>query len=254
MSSNKSMRSCISRIEGLRERRTSRYRDRRIPDHRGNRTRGHGRRVSCAAAFPGKVCGIEGPAVSPDARHRSIKRFQSEAKIIARFNHPNIVPDLFHWGGKRGLLHCHGLHTGPLAQQGTGTAQGFRAMSSRLQRCGRYFRTHPDFTRLNVDNKKNRRAASIGAARDASFWDRTYLTSFSPVRRGRGCAQLCPQEPRLPRGPQALQHHAFRRGCADNRGLRARQGHAVAYNRSVARLPRHRGLRLPGTYQRKRGE
>ena len=35
--------------------------------------------------------------------------------------------------------------------------------------------THPDFTRLNVDNKRTGAPASIGAARDPSFWDRPYL-------------------------------------------------------------------------------
>ncbi|MGO9017396.1 MAG: protein kinase domain-containing protein [Syntrophobacteraceae bacterium] len=108
----------------------------------------------------------------------SIKRFRTEAQIIARFNHPNIVP-IYSMGEEKGFYFIAmalipGLSLNKILQ-------GLRRFpvgewSAALVRD--IVHTHPDSARLNFCSDGTDNPESINVTRDPSFWNQSY-TAFA---------------------------------------------------------------------------
>ena len=115
----------------------------------------------------------------------SIKRFRTEAQIIARFNHPNIVP-IYSMGEEKGFYFIAmalipGLSLNKILQ-------GLRCFpvgewSAELVRD--IVHTHPDSARLNFCGDGTDNPESISVIRDPSFWNQSY-TSFALIL----CAEI----------------------------------------------------------------
>jgi serine/threonine protein kinase len=104
----------------------------------------------------------------------SIKRFRTEAEIIARFNHPNIVP-VYSMGEEKGNCYiAMALIPGLSLNK---VLQGLRQVpvnewSAGLVRDIIY--AHPDFTRLNVGSDRTGKIEPIIFTRDPSLWKKPY--------------------------------------------------------------------------------
>ena len=111
-------------------------------------------------------------AFTPDSG--SIKRFRTEARIIARFNHPNIVP-VYSMGEERGICYIameliRGLSLNKVLE-------GLRAFpvekwSPMMVRD--IIHTHTDFNRINIVDDSIHNSDSIHVVREPSLWDRPY--------------------------------------------------------------------------------
>ena len=105
-----------------------------------------------------------------------IKRFRSEAQIISRFNHPNIVP-VFSMGKEKGIYYIAmalipGLSLNKILDCLRHlSVDKWTAATIRDIICA-----HPDFTRLNIGAERTGRQDSIMVARDPSFWNQPYLS------------------------------------------------------------------------------
>jgi hypothetical protein len=117
--------------------------------------------------------------------NKAVKRFQNEAKIIAKFNHPHIVP-VFSSGVEEGVYYIAmacipGLSLNKIIE-------GLKHHSFheiRASTIKNIISTRPDFMRFNFDLKNSGLDESIMSQRDPSFWDNSYLkfilTIFSEV-------------------------------------------------------------------------
>ncbi len=105
-----------------------------------------------------------------------IKRFRAEAQIIARFNHPNIVP-IYSMGKERGIYYIAmalipGLSLNKILDCLRHlSVDKWTAATIRDIICA-----HPDFTRLNIGAERTGRPDSMMVARDSYFWDQPYLS------------------------------------------------------------------------------
>jgi serine/threonine protein kinase len=106
----------------------------------------------------------------------STKRFRTEAQIIARFNHPNIVP-VYSMGEERGICYIAmalipGLSLNKILQSLKCLPVG--EWSPTIVRdiiC-----THPDFTRLNFCDNGTGNLEAIHISRNPSFWSKPYIS------------------------------------------------------------------------------
>lgn len=116
---------------------------------------------------------------------KAIRRFQNEAKIIAKFHHPHIVP-VFSSGGEEGVYYISmGFIPGLSLSKVIETLKHHTVHEIRASSIKNIVSTHPDFMRFNLDLKNSGLDESIMTQRDPSFWDNSYLkfilTIFSEV-------------------------------------------------------------------------
>lgn len=102
------------------------------------------------------------------------KRFQNEAKIVARFNHPNIVP-IYSYGEEKGAYYISmafvpGLSLNKIITRLKGAVPS--QVNASIVRD--IILSHDDFIRFKSDNVKNRLQESIMIKRDPSFWNMSY--------------------------------------------------------------------------------
>jgi serine/threonine protein kinase/TolA-binding protein len=107
---------------------------------------------------------------------KSVVRFQNEAKIIAKFNHPNIVP-IFSSGEEEGVYYIAmafipGLSLNKVIE----SLKHFSLHEIRASSIRNTILMHPDFMRFNLDLKNSGLDESIMSQRDPSFWDNSYLS------------------------------------------------------------------------------
>jgi serine/threonine protein kinase len=103
-----------------------------------------------------------------------IKRFHTEAQIIARFNHPNIVP-VYSTGQEKGIYYiAMALIPGLSLNKVLEGLKHFPADKWTAATVRDIIHTHPDFIRLNVSTDKIGRPDSIIFVRDSSFWGQAY--------------------------------------------------------------------------------
>jgi serine/threonine protein kinase len=128
----------------------------------------------------------------------SIKRFQTEAQLIARFNHPNIVP-VFSTGEEKGVYYITTALIPGLSF--TKILEALRrvpkdALTSATVR--EIVQTHPDALRFYIDATRTSDPNAITIARNPSFWNQPYvnfvLTLFAEIADALGYAhknQVC---------------------------------------------------------------
>jgi serine/threonine protein kinase len=107
---------------------------------------------------------------------KSVVRFQNEAKIIAKFNHPNIVP-IFSSGEEEGVYYIAmafipGLSLNKVIE----SLKHFSLHEIRASSIRNTILMHPDFMHFNLDLKNSGLDESIMSQRDPSFWDNSYLS------------------------------------------------------------------------------
>jgi serine/threonine protein kinase/cytochrome c-type biogenesis protein CcmH/NrfG len=104
----------------------------------------------------------------------SIRRFRSEAQLIARFNHPNIVP-VYSMGEEKGICYiAMALIPGLSLNK---VLQGLRQLPVNKWSAGLVkdiINAHPDFIRLSVDNNRNDKIEPTIFASSRSVWDKPY--------------------------------------------------------------------------------
>jgi serine/threonine protein kinase len=106
----------------------------------------------------------------------SIKRFQSEAQIIARFNHPNIVP-VYSTGKEKGTYYiAMALIPGLSLNKILACLRHVAVDKWTAATVREIIYTHPDFDRLNIGAERTGRPDSIMVARDSYFWNQPYLS------------------------------------------------------------------------------
>jgi serine/threonine protein kinase len=104
----------------------------------------------------------------------SIKRFRSEAQIIARFNHPNIVP-VYSMGKEKGIYYiAMALIPGLSLNKVLDGLRNLSAGKWTAATVRQIIFTHPDFLRLNIGTQRTGKPDSIIMARDPSFWNQPY--------------------------------------------------------------------------------
>jgi serine/threonine protein kinase len=104
----------------------------------------------------------------------SIKRFRSEAQVIARFNHPNIVP-VYSTGKEKGIYYiAMALIPGLSLNKVLDSLRYFPAHKWTAATVRDIICTHPDFMRINVGTDNTGKPDSIIVARDPSFWNQPY--------------------------------------------------------------------------------
>jgi eukaryotic-like serine/threonine-protein kinase len=104
----------------------------------------------------------------------SIKRFRSEAQVIARFNHPNIVP-VYSTGKEKGIYYiAMAVIPGLSLNKVLDSLRYFPAHKWTAATVRDIICTHPDFMRINVGTDKTGTPDSIIVARDPSFWNQPY--------------------------------------------------------------------------------
>ena len=148
----------------------------------------------------------------------SIKRFHTEAQIIARFNHPNIVP-VYSTGQEKGIYYiAMALIPGLPLNKVLEGLKHFPADKLTAATVRDIIHTHPDFIRLNVGTDRTGKPDSIiFVPRFLILGPALSLLRIDPMRRNCRCTQLRAQKRRLSRRPQAIEHHAFVRRVADDR-------------------------------------
>jgi serine/threonine protein kinase/Tfp pilus assembly protein PilF len=115
----------------------------------------------------------------------SIKRFHTEAQIIARFNHPNIVP-VYSTGQEKGIYYiAMALIPGLPLNKVLEGLKHFPADKWTAATVRDIIHTHPDFTRLNVSTDRTGKPDSIILVRDSSFWGQPYHSFVSTI-----CAEI----------------------------------------------------------------
>lgn len=122
----------------------------------------------------------------------SINRFRSEAQIIARFNHPNIVP-VYSMGKEKGIYYiAMALIPGLSLNKVLDGLRHLAADKWIATTVRDIICTHPDFTRLNIGAERTGKPDSIIIARDPSFWNQPYpsfvLTLCSEIADALGYA------------------------------------------------------------------
>jgi serine/threonine protein kinase/Tfp pilus assembly protein PilF len=104
----------------------------------------------------------------------SIKRFRSEAQVIARFNHPNIVP-VYSMGKEKGIYYiAMALIPGISLNKVLDDLRHLPSDTWTATTVKDIIFTHPDFTRLNIGVDKTGKPDSIIVVRDPSFWNQPY--------------------------------------------------------------------------------
>jgi len=102
------------------------------------------------------------------------KRFQNEAKIVARFNHPNIVP-IYSYGEEKGAYYISmALVPGLSLNKIIACLKGAVPSQINASIVRDIILSHDDFIRFKSDNVKNRLQKSIMIKRDPSFWNMSY--------------------------------------------------------------------------------
>jgi serine/threonine protein kinase len=115
----------------------------------------------------------------------SIKRFHTEAQIIARFNHPNIVP-VYSMGQEKGIYYiAMALIPGLSLNKVLESLKRLPAHKRTTTTVRDIIHTHPDSTRLNVGPDRIGMPDSIIFVRDSSFWDQPYPSFVSTI-----CAEI----------------------------------------------------------------
>jgi len=107
--------------------------------------------------------------------NKAVRRFQNEAKIIAKFNHPYIVP-VFSSGGEEGIYYIAmafipGLSLNKIIE----ILKHHSFHEIKASTIKNIISTHPDFMRFNLDLKNSGLDEAIMSQRDPSFWDNSYL-------------------------------------------------------------------------------
>jgi tetratricopeptide (TPR) repeat protein len=103
-----------------------------------------------------------------------LKGMQAEARMIARFNHPNIVP-IFSTGSDKGIYYiAMALIPGlPLSR----VLEALRPLPPdqiKASSVREMMLAEPDLTRINLDSTEAGQPGSIMVTRDPSFWDQPY--------------------------------------------------------------------------------
>ncbi len=106
---------------------------------------------------------------------KTVRHFQNEAKIIAKFNHPHIVP-IFSSGEEEGVYYIAmafipGLSLNKVIE----SLKRFSLHEIRASAIRNTILMHPDFMQFNLDLKNSGLDESIMSQRDLSFWDNSYL-------------------------------------------------------------------------------
>src|SRR5208283_4858130 len=102
------------------------------------------------------------------------KPFQNEAKIVARFNHPNIVP-IYSYGEEKGAYYISmALVPGLSLNKIIACLKGAVPSQVNASIVRDIILSHDDFIRFKSDNVKNRLQESIMMKRDPSFWNMSY--------------------------------------------------------------------------------
>ncbi len=104
----------------------------------------------------------------------AVNRFRSEARIVAKFNHPNIVPVHF-MGEEKGLCYiAMALVTGISFDKVLQALRCAPASRRSAMMVREIISDHPDFMRLNVGSDETGEPESIHVARPPSLWVKPY--------------------------------------------------------------------------------
>jgi hypothetical protein len=107
--------------------------------------------------------------------NKAVRRFQNEAKIIAKFNHPHIVP-VFSSGVEEGVCYIAMAFIPGLSLNKIIERLKYSSLHEiRASTIKNIFSKHPDFMRFNLDLKNSGLDKTIMSQRDHSFWDNSYL-------------------------------------------------------------------------------
>jgi len=104
----------------------------------------------------------------------TVKRFRNEARIIAQFNHPNIVP-VFSSGEEEGICYITMAFIPGLSLNNI--IEGLKSFSSSELKASLVrdiILSHQDFMGFSLDQKNSGVQAAIRPKRDHQFWQKSY--------------------------------------------------------------------------------
>lgn len=111
----------------------------------------------------------------------AIKRFQTEAKILARFNHPHIAP-VFSSGEEKGVYFiAMAFVSGLSLNKIINCLKDLPGPEIKASTIRDIILKHPDFLRFNFDSEKNKIQGSITPKRDSAFWQKSYPEFITTV-------------------------------------------------------------------------
>ncbi len=111
----------------------------------------------------------------------AVKHFQNEAKILARFNHPNIAP-VFSSGEEEGIYYiAMAFISGLSLNKIIDSIKNLPEPEIKTSAIREIILRHPDFVRFNFDSEKSMVQDSITPKRDSTFWQKPYLDFIATI-------------------------------------------------------------------------